>query len=179
MIETWLAVPGFEGLYEISDLGRFKRIAPDRMGRTPHTNKVLKPMMGARGYHIYSFWKDGVPHSKIIHRLVARAFLGEPGTMVVNHKNGIKTDNRLENLEYVTQKENYRHALDVLHFKPSHGETHWKATLTDEQVEDICRRLQNGEKQSVIGKEYGLRPSLMCDYAHGRSRARKHINASP
>lgn len=171
--EVWKAVVGFEGLYEISDHGNIRKIAPDRMGRKTHVGKLIKPMMGARGYYIYSFWKDGKPHSKLIHSLIMKAFCGdrEDGE-TINHKNGIKTDNRFSNLEYVPHSENYRHALDVLGFKPPRGEKHHMAKLTDEQVIEIVKRGRNGEKKRHLAREFGIGEAAVGQYIAGKSRAR-------
>ena len=71
---------------------------------------------------------------RTIHRMMMEAFHGA-SELNVNHKNGIRSDNRIENLEYCTQKENSRHAVDVL--GKGLGETHSQAKLTEKDVEAI------------------------------------------
>lgn len=99
-VEVWKDVLGFQGIYQASNLGRIKSF---KYGR----EKILKPRINARGYFLVMLCKDGVQKNHYIHRLVYEAFNGKiPQGLVVNHLNEIKTDNRLENLEICTHKEN-------------------------------------------------------------------------
>ncbi len=100
-------------LYEVSDQGRIRRI------KTPHGDpmlRLLKPSVNVHGYCIVALSGHGVLlQSQKIHRLVAAAFLGPiPTGKVVNHLNGIKTDNHLTNLEVVTPSQNMFHSARVL-----------------------------------------------------------------
>lgn len=79
------------------------------------TKKYLKPLIGTNGYFSIHLFKNKKSHTKMIHRIVANTFIENPEfKKEVNHKNGIKTDNRIDNLEWVTPKENIRHAIDKL-----------------------------------------------------------------
>lgn len=98
--EIWNDIPGCDGQYQVSNMGRVRRI--------------ITPIM-SNHYLSVSIFKDGRYYPYKIHRLVMLAFEGEcPKGIVVNHKNGIKTDNRLVNLEYCTHLENMRHARHVI-----------------------------------------------------------------
>ena len=118
--EEWRPVVGWRGYYEASSLGRIKSVK-----RTIHAVKlgkrikirllerVLKSSPNSRGYHLVDLHRNGERLSASIHALVANAFIGKTDgrKIQVNHKNGIKSDNRAENLELCTQQENMKHAF--------------------------------------------------------------------
>lgn len=103
------------------------------------TGKVLSPGRMSRGYMSVSLY-DGSspkrPRSFLVHRLIAEAFLGESPDQQINHKNGDKSDNRIENLEWVTNQENIDHARSVLG-KTGHGTSNGRCKLPPEVVERI------------------------------------------
>ena len=105
MKERWKPIPGYEGRYEVSSWGRVL---------SKRTNKFLKPNVMNHGYacvHLYSGGKQ-TRVVKTIHQLVAIAFIPNPHDYrEVNHKNFLRRDNRVENLEWVSRKENVQHAL--------------------------------------------------------------------
>lgn len=130
MEEIWRDIIGFEGLYQVSNLGRvksLKRIA--LIGK--HKAKLIIPekiksfQINDRKNGLYvktDLNKNGKSKSIKIHRLVAIAFIANPENKPeVNHKNGIHDDNRVENLEWVTTSENRQHSFDHLHRKNPEG----------------------------------------------------------
>lgn len=108
-LEVWKPVVGFESWYEISNLGRVKRL---RTFSNINAPKMLKICLNNHGYEQVMLNKEGHKKLCLVHRLISVAFLGQPPTAKhqINHKNGVKYDNRLENLEWCTASENIRHA---------------------------------------------------------------------
>ena len=104
-METWKDIPGWEGLYQVSNLGRILSIRV----------RELKPYK-ARGYKVATLHSGDRYKRAGVHRFVAQAFLQNPeGKEQVNHKNGDRADNRRENLEWATCQENNLHRCRVLH----------------------------------------------------------------
>ena len=122
-MELWKPVPGFEDCYEVSDAGRVRSVrhyVANRYGERPVEGKILSQQKCRNGYMIVSM---GRKHKHmLVHRLVASAFLPAPDYegAEVNHKNLIKSDNRVSNLEWVTKHENMQHAHDSGAFDHDH-----------------------------------------------------------
>lgn len=122
MEEEWRDVVGYEGLYQVSNLGRVRRMSAsftDTKGRLRHfVGRVLRPQKLRHGYVYVNLWKDNVRKGCTIHRLVAIAFIPNPDNKPqVNHIDGDRANNKVENLEWTTNSENQRHRLDILHHK--------------------------------------------------------------
>lgn len=115
MSEKWLEIEGFEGYYEVSSLGNIRsidRLVKKRGHLVPQYSKYITKTLNYNGYYKVTLCKEGKKFTKRLHRLVALAFIKNPKEKPqVNHKNGIKTDNRVVNLEWVTASENLYHAV--------------------------------------------------------------------
>ena len=151
--EEWKQIEDLD--YEVSSEGRVRRRGrPDR---------VLKP----QSYKRVALGKN--TRKRFVHQLVAEAFLGpapspehEP-----NHKNGAHGDNRVENLEWSTRRENQLHAIDVGLYG-GQGETHGRAKLTEKQVVEIRQRYTGAYgEQTAFAKEYGVSPDLIGKIVRG------------
>ena len=113
--ELWKSVKNYEGIYEVSNLGNVRSVErtitlPNGFDRTYKT-KRLKPVINNRGYAQVFLYKKGVYKHELIHRLVYQAFKGElEDGLVIDHKNENQSNNKLENLQQITQGENIRKA---------------------------------------------------------------------
>jgi len=102
VIENWKAITGYEGRYEVSDQGRVRSLLTV-------AGTILSGHVNAKGYCNVTLTGRGRPRGVRVHRLVLEAFAGDFNGLVSNHKNGIRSDNRLANLEQVSIRENNTH----------------------------------------------------------------------
>ena len=112
MQEIWKDIEGYEGLYQVSNLGRvrsYHKLNGRGLEENPH---VLTPKVDKDGYFEFNLRKDKTSKYLRCHRLVAQTFIPNPeNKSQINHKNGVKTDNEVENLEWVNCVENIHHAF--------------------------------------------------------------------
>ena len=109
---NWKDIPGFEGLYQVSDCGQVKScervVFSSKRGDQSLKERILKPRLNTCGYHHVSLCKEGKVKNFLVHRLVALAFLEGNNSLTVNHIDECKTNNHVSNLEYLTQGDNLR-----------------------------------------------------------------------
>lgn len=152
--EVWKDVVGYEGLYIVSDMGNVKSLtryfSPEK-GRVSYKPRLLKPNFTG-GYLSVTLTKE-LKKVKIyrVHRLVAVAFIPNPHNLSeVNHKKGIKIDNRASALEWATRSENERHAYQELGANHVNGETSKKSTLTNKDIPDILNATGTHEQIAAM-----------------------------
>jgi predicted RNA binding protein YcfA (HicA-like mRNA interferase family) len=152
--EEWRGVPEFDG-YQVSSFGRVRGV--DRLRNSKHglrliRGKELKQVLNKKGYPEVRLRKNG-SHTRLVHKLVASAFLTKPEHCTqINHVNGIKTDNRVTNLQWVTQSENQLHAYK-LGLQPNRsGEGNGRATLTDEKVTALKELYNSGKSTKEVAE---------------------------
>lgn len=167
MIEQWRPITDYYGLYEASDLGRIRSV---RRNTNTFVGRILRPGKHSLGYHQVILYKDGGQRHHYIHRLVASAFIGEcKDGEQVNHIDGNKKNNRLDNLEYVTPSENSLHAFAI--GKSSQvGERNSCAKLTEDKVLEVISLLGT-MPQRKIGKLFGVNQSVISRISTGEAWA--------
>jgi hypothetical protein len=180
--EVWKPIPGFQGKYSVSNLGNIRcenHLRPSEFGR------IMRPFLTDSGYARINLSGPNGRRHFFVHRLVALAFIGEPPEgHVINHIDHNPLNNRLSNIEYVTQRENIHKSIDAgrwdhvdrsrprvsgdahpLRRRPElvrRGEKSTSAKLTAEQVKEIRAKHANqhiGARR--LAKEYGVSPSAI------------------
>lgn len=159
MYKNFIDIPEFEGLYKINKFGdvltiKFNRLKVNGIDRC--------------GYKNLSLYKDGKPYHIKVHQLVARIFLGASDGLCVNHKDGNKENNHVSNLEYITQKENIRHAWSLGLCNPSQGNNHYRSKINTDDVIKIRQDVLNGISYNTLSKRYNMSASNLSRVARGK-----------
>lgn len=158
--EVWMNCVGYEGNYMVSNYGRIKSVereipGSDRCGGSFRLGqKLIKFKIGTTGYYSFTMCKNGGRKDSLVHRIVALAFIPNPNNYpYINHKNLNKLDNRVDNLEWCTQKINIHHAIENNCIPRFYGEDTSGAKLSNEMVMEIL----NAEGRfGDIAKKYGI-----------------------
>ena len=164
--EVWRPVIGYEGLYEVSNLGKvrsFDRMCPGPAGTSErHNGRLLKSSKRIRGGCLeVQLMREGIRKHRTVHSLVAEAFLGpRPVGDDVMHTDGNRQNNCLENLRYGTRKENLNQTYD-------YGGKQGPGKLTKADALDIMRRLRKGEHPIDLAKEYGVNSAAVYHIRNG------------
>lgn len=172
LIEEWrrVTIPEFSEYYEVSDLGRVRSLDRVCYGLKARTvdGKVLRPSTNKFGYRNINLFRDGKSKSIHVHRLVGLAFIPNPSRFpVVNHLDGIKSNNVVANLEWTTDRMNRQHAIDIGRI------TLFKKLLTAQEVIAI-RKLGGTMTQVAIAKLFGVTQTSVSLILLGRT----HQNVS-
>src|ERR1035441_2901766 len=168
MPERWLPIGGYEGLYEVSDLGRVRGV--DRIDGNGHNRRgrVLRLQSNGRGARKVSLCRDGVVEQCLVHALVLTAFdKACPPGMEGLHGPAGRGDDSLTNLRWGTSAEN---KADMVRDGTSfHGERNPAAKLTRQIVVECRRRHANGETQRSLAAEFGVTFQAMSSAIIGKN----------
>jgi hypothetical protein len=146
--QAWKDVPEFQGILQISNFGNAKTFDRVRSDNRIERGKTCSQKVKKNGYLEISIRNGEKKRWFLMHRLVAKLFLEETSeTQCVNHKNGNKKDNRVENLEFTTFKENSNHAVRTGLCK--NEEIHYKAKLTKLNVIEIRNSVESNEELAL------------------------------
>lgn len=167
MAENWIPVLGYEGLYEVSNLGRVKSVERKSlrcfMGRTPFVyvipERILKQNIDKYGYHhVVLYGRDGKPKNSTVHRIVLSSFTGKNiEDLQVNHKDEIKTNNSIENLEWVTCSENI-----------NYGTRNEKVSKRFVQMDLFGNEIATFKSSRDAGRILGVNHASICACAKGK-----------
>ena len=173
--EIFKDIIGYEGKYQISNLGRVKGLSRQVYNNfDPYMTKerILKSCINNAGYYVLNLCLNGKVNMHLVHRLIAVNFIPNPKNKpAINHKNGIKTDNRLDNIEWSTYSDNNQHAYNTGLKK--RGEHHVNSKLTEVQVCEIREKLKNGESNILIANFYNVGNCTISEIKHNKRW--KHI----
>ena len=161
--EVWKSVNNYEGLYEISNLGKVKSVKF-------YKHLIRKSSINFNGYCILGLTKKGKYKSFRVHRLVAQAFLGldiSDSKVYACHINDIKNDNRAENLFLGSHNDNIQDA--VKKGRIGKYENHSRAKLKNEDIPKIMELLKQKVKQSKIAKQFNVCSHVISNIKTGRS----------
>lgn len=142
-MENWKPIAGYEGIYEVSDQGRVKSL---KFGK----EMILKPIKETGGYLRVNLFKEGNRKQTNIHRLVAEAFIPNPNNLeTVNHKDEVKTNNVVSNLEWMSQRDNNNYGTRNKRAAESHSK---QVQMFDKKTGEVLATFPStGEAARVTG----------------------------
>lgn len=172
MNEEWRAVKGYEGLYEVSNMGRVRSLDRRVKTRSPgaedffRAGRTIAPKQRHGGYLGVQLWRDGNVRQICIHRLVAQAFVPNPHNLPqVNHKDENKLNNRADNLEWCVPK-----------YNANYGNRNEKMSRNNPLRKRVAQYTQVGELIRIYDsirktREYGYSPALISKQINGKANS--------
>ena len=164
-MEVWKKIDGYYGVYQISSLGRVRSLdhfCKNRNGSGKQTGRYLKSQKCKKGYLRFSLSKNRVRKNLSAHRLVAIAFIPNyENKPQVNHINGIKNDNRVENLEWCNNSENQIHAIKKGLVKHNKCEKHHNSKLSNKEVKEVRILSKKGITNKKLAEDFNVSQTAM------------------
>lgn len=175
MKEIWKSIEGFEGLYEVSNMGRVKaldRYVMNNGGLQHKAERILRQNIQKSGYCMVILCKDGKTYPKKVHRLVAMVFIPNPDNKpVVDHLDANPMNNRADNLRWATVKENANNPLTRVHNSESKkGHPYYGRPLTEEER----KKISDAHKGKKLTEEH---KKALSDAHKGKKTSEKHRQA--
>lgn len=159
------AVRGFEGMYGITEDGKVWSF---------YKNRFRKTVLGNNGYLMVNLWDGEKSHGRLVHRLVAEAFLPNPEAKPhINHKDSDRTNPRLENLEWCTRSENMRHGIASGNFEGKlsrKGEQNGNCRIKPETVTAIVEERERGASLKELSIKYKVSLGYVWKLCAGQFR---------
>lgn len=172
MKEIWLKIKDYDGMYEISNLGRIKSLKRN-------SERILSLTKDRYGYLGVRLCKNGIMKRFKVHRLVAEYFIDNPNNLFeVNHIDGNKENNVVDNLEWSTRSQNLKHAFKLKLKKgtggggKSYGEKNGNHKLSVKDVQEIRKKYVFKSKthgSTALAKEYGVNKKTILSILHNKS----------
>lgn len=168
-MEIWKSLKNYEGLYEISNLGRIMSLSK----RGSAIKKIRKTGLDvSTGYLNVMLRKDNKPLTKRVHRLVAEHFVPNPENKpIVNHKDGNKRNANADNLKWCTYSENTKHSFKLGLQRKVFGNNNYITKIKDENVLEIKKLINIGKSNKEIAKIFGVNPSQISRIKTGTRRS--------
>lgn len=169
-MEQWKDIPGFEGFYQVSNLGKVRsldRVVNTSRGPWKYKGRLLKKLVDGRGYLVINLCSAGTQTTRTIHSLVAEVFIGPRlKSQEVRHLDGSRTNCVLSNLVYGTKSDQF--ADDIRNGARTLGEKWHASKLLNSEVLEIIVRIKRGEKQVALAHEFSVSPQTICGIKKGR-----------
>jgi hypothetical protein len=170
--EEWKDIPGYEGFYQVSNRGRVRSVTHTILMSNGALRTIFSRILvlheGGRNKYLQAYLhKDGHVKNHLVHRLVAKMFIGEiKSGYEINHKNANVQDNNVENLEIVTHQENINHSIKNNLFK-AYGENHYAAKLSKAIADEIRSKYAKGNiMQRELARLYGVKVNVIFKIVH-------------
>lgn len=167
-------IPGYEGLYAVSNYGKIQRLAA---GNQTYIGKVLKPIINKKtGYPYVKLCNRGKTTKVQLHILVANLFLDPPANpaFIVNHKDGNKENPAYTNLEWISRSDNAKHAIKTGLQRLCFGEKNGASKLKFREVQDIRQAFASGRlSQKEIAQKYGISVVYVSNLINKKYRVKR------